>query len=452
MLFYRLILLSWYAIIANGYVFQAHRPPDIPLTMVQQRGVNPQRQPNAFRKSIAPNQAMVPNQPMAPNQAIATNQAQLVPQAQQRVSQLEQHVPHQHLQQRHFSNRVQRPNHVSGASRSLMTQVVQSSLHHRGQKPRKFIDFLDNGAQWHHYISKPRRHHQELRINEGNYHVNLKYGNHDLQEQDDRRNRNPDMYVGETISGENSLSKFTAPPVYDEESASFQRKTKLDLNYEADTPEAAATEKQNTEQFVNRLHSLMTPLGALSPPYDFTKGRGKKESYKLIQNAKEGQMDMEHDDDDDSPPSEFQNDVPPMIEAKPDRKTRLPNTDYRLPNTLAERDGEIASRTATDKGEVRSGLERDGTMDIINKYGLSDEFKGDKGGYQSLRREEEMMERNGERKQQVEVRDDGDNSVKSYDGDNRDEEDESARWRSNLMENSKRMDVISEGREKDEIS
>ena len=157
-------------------------------------------------------------------------------------------------------------------------------------------------------------------------------------------------------------------------------------------------------------------------------------------------MDMEHDDDDDSPPSEFQNDVPPMIEAKADRKTGLPNA-------LAEREGQIASRTATDKGEVRSGLERDGTMDIINKYGLGDEFKGDKGGYQNLKREEDMMERNGERKQQVEVRDDGDNSVKSYEGDNRgDEEDESARWRSNLMENSKRIDGISEGREKDEIS
>ena len=51
--------------------------------------------------------------------------------------------------------------------------------------------------------------------------MNLKYGNHDLQEQDDRRNRNPDMYVGETISGENSLSKFTAPPVYDEETAKY---------------------------------------------------------------------------------------------------------------------------------------------------------------------------------------------------------------------------------------
>lgn len=185
---------------------------------------------------------------------------------------------------------------IPGKRKSLMTQVLASSMRHHGDHPRKFIDFLDNGAQWHHFISKPRGHNKELRINEGNFHVNLKYGNHDLQEQDDRRYRNTDsMYVGDTISGENSLSKFTAPPVYDEESANYQRKTKLDLNYEADTPEAVATEKQNTEQFVNRLHALMPPL---STPYEFHKGRGKAATHKMIQEGKHAEKIYDQDEGD----------------------------------------------------------------------------------------------------------------------------------------------------------
>merc|ERR1719230_1303554 len=111
-------------------------------------------------------------------------------------------------------------------------------------------------------------------------------------------------------------------------------------------------------------------------------------------------------------------------------------------------------------------------MDIINKYGLGDEFKGNKEGYHNnahnYHSDEDMMEVKGERKEHVTIRDGGDNRViKSgpYDGDNRsvksapydrDNEDEdsreSSRWQSSMMENSKRMDEAEGGSEKDEVT
>ena len=43
----------------------------------------------------------------------------------------------------------------------------------------------------------------------------------------------------------------------------------------------------------------MTPLGGLEAPYDFSKGRGKKQSYKLMQNVKDDETSMENDEDDE---------------------------------------------------------------------------------------------------------------------------------------------------------
>merc|ERR1719427_878727 len=155
---------------------------------------------------------------------------------------------------------------------------------------------------------------------------------------------------------------------------------------------------------------------------------------------------MDHDDDidDDSPPSEFRRLPPaPAIEAKADRKSPLrSNTGVKGPQSQEDSDA--------------------GTMEIINKYGLGDEFKASKQGgryhdFQSDEREE-MEDVKGARKGHVEIRNGRDNRVVKaapY-GRNREEDEdsrESSHWRNSMMENSKRMDESSEAAgEKDEIT
>lgn len=181
-----------------------------------------------------------------------------------------------------------RPNNVKGHSKDLMSQVVASTMKQRADHPRKYVDYYDNGATWDRFMSKTKGHQSEMTIDDQNYHVRLKYGSHDELEQNDKLNGNHDMetYPGETISGENSLSKFMAPPVYDEDEDNnyLQPKAEVEEKYVPDSPEAAATEKQNTEQLVNRLNSLMTPL---SPPFD---ADGEKKSIKGIINIQNKQL------------------------------------------------------------------------------------------------------------------------------------------------------------------
>lgn len=145
--------------------------------------------------------------------------------------------------------------------------------------PKKYVDYFDNGANWDHFMSRPESSNSEMNIDDANYHVHLKYGGHDELDEDDKmmgtggeggaEGHNGETYPGEAISSENSLSKFMSPPVYDEQGETNQQKERemfeAERRFAPDTPEAAETEKLNTDELVDRLNSLMTPL---SSPFD----------------------------------------------------------------------------------------------------------------------------------------------------------------------------------------
>lgn len=159
------------------------------------------------------------------------------------------------------------PKNVRGQDRDFMTEVVDHALNRHNLKPDKWMDFYNNGAKWGHFMSPQVRHASDTtNIHEPHFNAHLTYNdpyddNHGAPAAAAPENH-MEAYPGDLVSGENSLSKFIAPPVFDEpESASRDRIDGKNKQHDvAPSPQAAATESSNTKKLVDSLNSFMTPL------------------------------------------------------------------------------------------------------------------------------------------------------------------------------------------------
>lgn len=177
------------------------------------------------------------------------------------------------LQKRYFPDHEAQPTqNMKGDTRDFMSEVISTALHQHHPKPDKWMDFFDNGAKWGHFMTPQLHHPSTTTIHDQHYTAKLSYN--DPYEETNRiaasQESHVEAYPGELVSGENSLSKFIAPPVFDEPSDSVNR-DKINSKKEShlvNTPEAVATETSNTKKLVDSLNSFMTPLKVPSEESD----------------------------------------------------------------------------------------------------------------------------------------------------------------------------------------
>lgn len=199
------------------------------------------------------------------------------------------HTTEQNVTKRFFKNSVTQPQkYVKGQVRDFMNEVIGHTLHGHREQPDRWMDFYNNDASWDRYMSPQLHHHSHMQVHDPHYDVSLSFPNN--YEETDRvaasQAHHIEAYPGEIVSGENSLSKFIAPPVFDnpsEDRDNINEEQKKFLH----TPEGEETEEQNTRQLVDSLKSLMKPLRA---PQDALHANGDAREFEHLKedtNAKE---------------------------------------------------------------------------------------------------------------------------------------------------------------------
>jgi len=100
-----------------------------------------------------------------------------------------------------------------------MNEILDSTINSHPHSPDHLADFYSNNAKWGTYES-PRIHHEsQFSINYPHYKAKLGFddtSHHINEEANEIAQNHVEAYPGEIVSGENYLSKFIAPALYDE--------------------------------------------------------------------------------------------------------------------------------------------------------------------------------------------------------------------------------------------
>jgi len=161
------------------------------------------------------------------------------------------------------------PSHQHSHAKSFLHEVLDevSGYHHQ---PQQSMDFFDNGASWDHFRTPIQHHGNTFHHEEHGFKINVGFRDPEMDTDGQAHaiNSMVEAYPGEIVSGENSLSKFIAPPMFDDGRSFGRHKIHKAKKYPLRAPDGDSTEKANTKKLVNTLNSFMTPIKSQSTTFE----------------------------------------------------------------------------------------------------------------------------------------------------------------------------------------
>ncbi|XP_065070536.1 uncharacterized protein LOC135695389 [Rhopilema esculentum] len=127
----------------------------------------------------------------------------------------------------------------------------------RGSDPKDFMNFYNPETALEKLKIRPVDDSHSVSVK--GPHLNFDYSFRDTDHPAHETRKRVDSYAGDMIDDENTLSKFIAPPVFENHKKKAHEDAATKMLY--GTPEAQSAENANTKTLLASLNSLMSPLG-----------------------------------------------------------------------------------------------------------------------------------------------------------------------------------------------